>query len=317
MKKAPPKIYGLIGYPVKHSLSPAMHNAAFKAAEIAAEYKLFEISPQELEDFLLNPDKEIKDTEGNTFHSGDVLGFNVTVPHKVAARQILEKNFPEILEQKLPLSKEEYSTEEDLYYVRLAGAINTVKREGLKLLYRNTDAKGFLKSLTQDLKFLTKDKNVLIMGCGGAGRAVIASLSWINTGIQYIYVYDSSPESVNSARVHFQFPHLRNRLKFIEKNQIPQVIASCQLLVNASPIGMKEGDESVIEKSLLHANLSVYDVVYNRQTQLIKDAQDLGLSAVSGLGMLLYQGVAAWEFWTGRQASVNIMKEALEAAIKE
>ena len=102
---------------------------------------------------------------------------------------------------------------------------------------------------------------------------------------------------------------------------MPDVLASSDLLINASPLGMKEGDPSVIKKELLHKDLSVYDVVYNRETQLIKDAKSLGLKNSGGLGMLLYQGVAAFEFWTTswtkKDAPVEVMRRALEEGLKE
>ncbi|UCD14916.1 MAG: shikimate dehydrogenase [Candidatus Omnitrophota bacterium] len=315
---APPKIYGLIGYPVKHSLSAAMHNAAFNECGINAEYRLFEVKPADLEEFLLNPQSQVADTKNNVIAASDILGFNVTVPHKVRAKQILEEEFAEILEQKVPLNDKGYKVEVDLYYVKLSGAVNTVKRYGNKLQYCNTDAFGFLRSLKEDLEFDTKDKSVFLVGCGGAGRAIIAALSWINTGIKCIYVYDSSQEAVNSAKKHFQFPHLKNRLRFIEIEQIPQVLENCQLLVNATPIGMKKGEPSVIDKNLLHKDLYVYDVVYNRETQLVKDAKEKRCKGVAGgLGMLLYQGVAAWEFWMGKDAPVKVMRQALEDALRE
>ena len=94
MNPDPPKIYGLIGYPVKHSLSPTIHNAAFKHLGINAEYRLFEVKSDELEAFLLKSDKTFNDTDGRSVRAGDVLGFNITIPHKVKAREILEREFP-------------------------------------------------------------------------------------------------------------------------------------------------------------------------------------------------------------------------------
>ncbi|MFC1621527.1 shikimate dehydrogenase family protein [Candidatus Omnitrophota bacterium] len=253
--------YGIIGYPVKHSLSPAMHNAAFKELGIDAEYRKFEIKPDELEDFLLN--------------RKDVLGFNVTVPHKVMAKQILDK----VVDEK----------------ITCVDAINTVKREGNKLKYANTDVAGFLTSLKEDLKFDHKDKSVLLIGCGGAGRAVIAGLS---RDVRKIYAYDSNPDAIKPA----------GKLQCISAGEISSVINDCQLLVNASPIGMKEGDNSPVDRKLLHKDLFVYDVVYNIETDLVRAAKP---RAVGGLGMLLYQGVHAFEFWTGKRAPVEVMKKAL------
>lgn len=272
------ELYGIIGYPIKHSLSPAMHNAAFKALGIDAKYEKFKVKPDALEDFLLN--------------RKDVKGFNVTVPHKVKAKEILDKQ--------LKVIKSDYAS--------LCGAINTVKREENSFKYANTDVNGFITSLNEDLKFNPKDKNVLLIGCGGAGRAIIVGLS---DNVRNIYAYDSNRDAVKSAEKLFP------KLKGISSKEMLTAIKDCQLLVNATPIGMKEGDPGVIDKKLLHKGLFVYDVVYNRETELVKDAKSLGLSAVGGRGMLLYQGVAAFEFWTGKKAPVDTMREALNKALKK
>lgn len=298
-----PTIYGLIGFPVKHSLSPAMHNAAFKKLGIDAEYKLFEIKPDELEDFLLSPEKEIKDTNGKIFRARDIIGFNITIPHKVRAKEILEKKYP------FPGFGEDIA----LDYAQLVGSINTVKREGGRIRYWNSDAGGFAKSLKEDLKFdLTNDKKALVVGCGGAGRAIIACLSWENKGINKIYAYDINSDIIKNTRDYFfKFPQVRDKIEFISNEKIPDVISTCNLLVNASPVGMKEGDGSIIDSKLLRKDLYVYDVVYNRETQLIKDAKSLGASVVGGLGMLLYQGVLAFNFWTGEYPPIDVMRKAL------
>ena len=294
------KLYGLIGYPVKHSLSAFMHEAAFKDQGIKAEYKLFPVKPEELEGFILGKTL-IKDIEGKEFNSADIAGFNITIPHKVKAREILEKMFP--------FDQSAYMVQEDLYYVKLSGAINTVKREEE---FRNTDAEGFLTSLYEDFKFDTNDKTALVIGCGGAGRAIIASLSWKDVKIKKIYVNDISGEAMNSAKVHFsQFSHLKDRIEFIASENIAECIQGCDLLINASPIGMEERDGFVIRKDLMHKGLHVYDVVYNRKTQLIKDAEEVGLPAMNGLRMLLRQGMGAFNFWTKKKPPEEIMWEAL------
>jgi len=301
----PPKIYGLLGFPVKHSFSPAMHNAAFKALKIHAEYRLFEVKPEDLQGFLLG-DILVKDIHGNSTFSNDILGFNITIPHKVKAKEILSEAFPSHGEKEL------------FHNIEVSGAINTVKRVGPKLKYRNTDVPGFSRSLKQDLRFNSKGKSVLLIGCGGAGRAAIASLSWKGAYTKKIYVYESDRDVVRSARNHFlQFPFMKKILEFISVEQISNTLKECHLLVNASPLGMHEGDVSPVKRELLARNkeLSVYDVVYNRQTQLITDAKSLGYPAASGLGMLLYQGIMSFEYWTGKKAPEAIMKDALEKEI--
>lgn len=304
MDKSPSAgIYGLIGYPVRHSLSPLMHNAAFQALNINAEYRLFEVRPADLEAFLLE-DISVQDTEGNSVLTRDIRGFNVTIPHKLKAKRIIEKGFS--------TAPDAYLMQQDLYYVKLSGAINTVKRVTDRLECRNTDAVGFLRSLETDLGFKTANKNILLFGCGGAGRAIIAALSWKQSGVNKIYAYDKSEEAVSFTKEHFaSFAHLKYKLEFISSAEIAGVIGNCQLLVNASSAGMREEDPQLVESKLLHKELSVYDVVYNRRTPLIRDAKSLGLPCADGLGMLLHQGIAAFEFWTGGPAPVEAMREAL------
>lgn len=297
-----PAIYGLIGYPVKHSLSPLMHNAAFRELGINAEYRLFEVKPEELENFLLG-NIPIKDTEGKGFFSQKIMGFNITIPHKVRALELLSLLKNTAVVGNIP--------------VLLSGAINTAERSGGNLFYYNTDIDGFVKSLQEDLKFDTRDKNVLILGCGGAGRAVIAALAAEGAGIKKIYVYDKSEETANNAQNHFNKFNLKEKLEFISLEQISEKIKFSDLLVNASPVGLKEEDNSIIASNSLHAGLSVYDLVYNHKTQLIKDAGRLGLVAVSGSGMLLYQGIAAFELWTKQKAPVEVMREALEKGLRQ
>jgi len=299
------KIYGLVGQPVKHSLSSAMHNAAFSACGIKAEYRLFEVKPQDLKDFLFNPDMQVEDTQGRFVRAGDIAGFNITVPHKVRAKEMLEEKFP-YKKSSLGLMLEAE------YYVQLSGAVNAVARPIDYSMYWNTDCRGFFVSLREDLKFDPSDKNTFVFGCGGAGRAVIAALSWKQVGAKKIFVYDINEKAVSVVRSHFSTrPYLAEKLEFVSSENVASAIERCDLLVNASSVGMKKGDGSVVSKDLLHKDLFVYDVVYNRDTKLIRDAKSLGLPAAGGLSMLLYQGAAAFELWTGSKAPVEVMKQAL------
>jgi shikimate dehydrogenase len=286
------KIYGIIGWPIKHSLSPAMHNAAFKELGIDAEYRPFEIKPEELEDFIL--------------HRTDVTGFNITVPHKIKAKDILDKNF-------------KTSAKYAQFNVILTGAVNTIKRTAAAPEYWNTDVSGFQTALEKDLGFNAVNKAALLLGCGGAGRAIIAALSSIK--IDKIFVYEINKTQVESTKTYFsKLPldlksALEKKIEYISLNDLSGKIKICDLLVNTSPVGMKEGDAPIIDKKLLHKDLSVYDVIYNRDTELIKYAKSLGLRCSGGLGMLLYQGAHAFEFWTGKKAPISIMKDALEKAL--
>lgn len=300
------KIYGIIGYPVKHSLSPAMHNAAFRALGINAEYKLFEVKPEELDSFL------------SSFEKNNIWGLNVTIPHKVKAREILEKKFPYDRNVGLPLY---------LHYVKISGAINTINRIGNVLEYRNTDVEGFFKSLEEDLKFDKQKKRIILLGCGGAGRAVVAALSMIGSGqsdVSKIYINDVEKEKYESlerdmSKISDIYKRFANeKMQFIKNEQIPNIIIDCDLLINATPIGMKDGDPSVVDRKLLllHKGLSIYDVIYNRKTQLVKEAEELGLNAINGEGMFLRQGMIAFEIWTGRLAPKEVMQKALSEALR-
>ena len=254
-----------------------------------------------VESYVIDTDvRLVCDVQGEvSINSREIAGFNITIPHKVRALELAS------------LVKE--ITVVQNASVLLSGAINTVKRGNGKLFYHNTDIEGFMKSLREDLKFDTRNKNAFLFGCGGAGRAVIAALTLEGTGIKKIYVYEKNKETINVAEKHF---NLKEKLEFISAEQISDKLKDSDLLVNASPVGLKEGDGSIIENNLLHLGLFVYDLVYNRKTQLIKDAEQLGLSAIGGLGMLLYQGAAAFEIWsTPRKAPIELMRQTLEKGL--
>lgn len=270
------KIYGLIGYPVKHSLSPAMHNAAFGALKINAEYKLFPLKAGELEGFL------------RCLKENHIFGLNVTIPYKEEVMPFLSR-----------LSKE----------AKLIGAVNTIKRAGNKLTGFNTDGEGFFRHITQDLGFNPKGKIIAVMGAGGAAKAVSVYLSQAKPKI--ISIYD-----VNKAKLLTLFHHLRANFKdaHIEAvNSIEELnIKNCDLLVNATPVGMKDSDPCLVNAEFIHKGLLVYDLIYNpAQTKLLKLAREKGCRASNGLGMLLYQGAAAFELWTNKRAPVEIMRKTL------
>jgi len=300
-------IYGLIGYPVKHSLSGVMHNTAFKALGINAEYRLFEIEPGNLEDFLLNPAYKLKDIRGDIFYAKDVAGFNITIPHKIRAREIL--------------SKDNSFSNNNPYYVELSGAINTVKRNGSGGSYWNTDSYGFESALENTLKFKPQNNdNALVIGCGGVGRIIISVLSRKDIEMNKIYIYDKSKDAEIDAENHFfrcflKYPHIKGKLEFITEDRIAEVISQCRLLVNASPSGMGASDECPIPEGLLHKDLFVYDVVYNRETRLVRRARIKCAASAGGLSMLLYQGAYAFSLWVNKPAPVTVMKDALDRKI--
>ncbi len=275
--------YGIIGHPVQHSLSPAMQNAAFKACSIDAEYETFDVEPGALEEFLADMSRNFS-------------GLNVTVPNKIKTKVYLEQHG---------------TLDEN---ARRLGAINTIKvLEGGALCGYNTDGPGFYRSLVEDLKFEPEGKSVFILGAGGASTAVVM---YLGNGPKTIYVSDVDETKLRDLKEHYK-KYYDDRKIVIVKGGIKDALDKSDLLVNATPVGMKDGDPSPVGKDLLHSGLRVYDLVYNRPaTQLVKDANAIKLHAVTGLGMLLYQGAIAFEIWTGRKAPVDVMKKALKDAIR-
>jgi len=280
------KTYGIIGHPVKHSLSPAMQNAAFKALGIDAQYKPFDLEPENLERFLDNLDDE------------SIRGLNVTIPHKIKAKEYIEKR-----------------GSLDTNAKRL-GAVNTINILAGEMKGYNTDGPGFYRSLVEDLKFEPEGKNVFVLGAGGASHALIM---YLGNGPKKIYVFDVDAKKAADLKDHYKGYYDAARLEVIGAFvDIKSALSKSHLLVNATPIGMEESDPSPIDKDMLHAGLYVYDLVYNRSaTALVKDAASLKLHATTGLGMLLYQGAIAFEIWTECKAPIDIMKKALKAALSQ
>jgi len=275
-----PKLYGLIGFPVKHSLSPCMHNAALKALKIKARYKLFELQAEQLEDFLGNLKKN------------NILGFNVTIPYK-------EKVLPYVNTKS--------------FGVREIGAVNTVvvTKDG-KLKGFNTDFAGFSRHL-KELK--VNPKKTAIIGAGGAARAVCFALG--NSKVEEVCIYDIDVyKSLNLSR---QFKDAFDQTKFSAVARIDELnLQDKDLLVNASPVGMHADDPCLIEDKQIHKNIFVYDLIYNPvETRLISQARQRGARFSNGLGMLLYQGALSFEHFTGKKAPVKIMQAALEKGVKK
>lgn len=278
--------YGLIGHPVKHSLSPAMQNAAFHALGIDAEYLLYDIDPENLKSFL----------QGAA--SSGISGLNITIPHKIKAGEYLE----------MAGSLDENA--------KRLGAVNTLKvtKDGGLCGY-NTDGPGFYRSLVEDLKFEPEGKNVFILGSGGAARACIM---YLGNGPKNIFVFDIDKAKTDDLRSHYKKFYDERRMVVVEQRDFKDKLKEADLLVNATPVGMNDGDPSPIDAELLHRGLYIYDLVYNRPTtKLVKDANFRKLHAVTGLGMLLYQGAIALEIWTGAKAPVSVMRKALREALKK
>jgi shikimate dehydrogenase len=256
------KITGIIGNPVEHTLSPAMHNAAFASLKVNAVYVPFLVMAEDLG----------RAVEG--LRALNAAGFNVTVPHKEKVIKYLDGI--DALARKI-------------------GAVNTVVSNYGKLIGHNTDASGFIKSFKR--KFSVKKKKVLLLGAGGAGKSIAFALR--ENGVSEIYVYDIDRKKAAG------MPAIA-----IGRADLEAAVKTADMLVNSTPAGMREGPPPV-NVNLLKKGLFVYDIVYNRETELIKAARKKGLPHLSGMDMLLYQGADAFELWTGRKAPVGVMRSAL------
>ena len=275
------KIFGIFGYPVEHTFSPGMHNAAFKKLGMDACYVPFAVHPERLGE------------AARAILPLGLGGLNVTVPHK-------EKIIPYLDE----LSEE----------ARLIGAVNTIEVRQGRLVGHNTDGRGFLRSLKENAGFSPTGKKVLIIGSGGAARAVGFSLALAGAGKMVFRDLDIRKADllVNEIREKTG----ADALSLHDEGSLALHAADADCLINATPLGMKRTDPSPIRGELILKKHLVCDLVYNPpETLLLRTAKLRGAKRLAGRGMLLYQGVIAFEIWTGKKAPVLIMKNALSRQI--
>ncbi len=285
------KIYGLLGQKISYSLSPIMHNAAFRHFGIDAEYGVFDIVEEDLEGFT----KEY-------ILTGKVSGLNVTVPYKVRMKGLLEKHHARLYN-----------------WVNVTGALNTIKTNAKEISGYNTDVEGFKRALLGDMKFsiYPPRKKYFIFGAGGAGRAICFYLAFMHAA--RVYVYDMDREKLLSLEEDFKKnEHVPKDVLVTVSfaGDITKALESCDLIINATPVGTENGDErSVIPLSNLKNGLAVYDLVYARETALVRNAKAKGLVASGGLGMLINQGALAFEIWT--QKPFDEVRQVMTEAVKD
>jgi len=284
-----PKIYGLVGYPLGHSFSPLMHNAAFKKLNIPGEYRLFQKQPEELESFLRNLEDE------------NIYGLNVTIPYK---EKVLDLDFIE--------------PDRTARYAREIKAINTIVRKGKDLKGFNTDIAGFLRHLNK-LSFDPLNKRIALLGAGGAGKAVAYAVA--KKGAREIAIFDL--DKSKSENVVNMLEELFPDLNAVVVGEVEQLsIINKDLLINATPVGLKEEDPCLIEEDVLHKDLFVYDLIYNPSpTKLLSLAESKSLRYSDGLGMLVYQGAFSFIYFTETHIPyakiVGVMWEAIEEALRK
>lgn len=275
---------GIFGYPIRHSISPAMHNAAFESAGIDAVYEAWETAPEDLGDGV------------GALRSKDYLGANVTVPHKQAVMEHLD--------------------DIDSLATRI-GAVNTIVNQNGRLLGSNTDALGFINSLKNEAGVNVSGLNVVLIGAGGAARAAAYALSDAQAG--ELTIANRTVERAESLATELRKTGAETVSYGISD---PDFLSACEradLIVNSTSVGMLHGPaegESPIPASAISPGCVVYDMVYNpSRTPLLTDAEKSGARIVGGLPMLVHQGAAAWTRWTGREAPVEVMFEAARDAL--
>jgi shikimate dehydrogenase len=279
------KIYALLGHPVEHTASCAMHNMAFKALNINACYIALDVDKKSLKEAIAS------------LRALNIGGANVTIPHKQTCIKFLDKVDP--LAAKI-------------------GAVNTIINKKGKLIGYNTDADGFIDSLKYDASLNPKNKSIYIMGAGGAARALAFSLAKMNPRI--IYIQDIKNNLSRSLVASLKKYYPKVSIKAVcskDKKKIEECLHNVDLFINATGVGLKKKDPPVINVKFLNKKALVCDLIYNpKEPSLLKAAKKRHLKTLNGEGLLLYQGIRAFKIWTNKTPSVKLYKKALGNFLK-
>lgn len=278
------KKLAVLGHPIGHTLSPVMHNASIQALSLDGEYHYdkLDVAPEGLMQRLAQ------------FPAEGYAGVNLTIPLKEVAFQGLEK---------LDESAE------------ILGAVNTVEFSDDGLIGHNTDGYGCLKALEEAFGKAAEGDSVFILGCGGAGRAVALMVAL--NGAKSITLADIDAGRISSlaAEISEKAPAVEI-FQCLEKSGQIQKCSASDLMIQASPVGMKKDDPSLMPPEAFRAGQRVFDIIYMYpETALLTVAREQGAQVANGLGMLLHQGAKAFEIWTGIRPDTDAMRSALETAV--
>jgi len=267
------KLFGVLGDPVSHSLSPAMHNAAFKALGMDCEYHAFRVRKEFLHDAI---------------HGACALGFgglNLTIPLKEKALEIVNLKPTDLAKQ--------------------IGAVNTVDfKKGI--IGYNTDGLGAKMALTESDEKI-KGKNVLLLGAGGAARAIAFTLAKEGANVT---IANRTPERAISLAKEIESA---GKISASSLMDLKNLVKNSDILINSTSIGMSPGVlETPVTSDIMHGDLVVFDIVYNPlNTRLLQEAKKAGAKTIDGVKMLVYQGAEAFKIWTGKTPPVDIMEKAV------
>lgn len=275
------KITAVFGYPVVHSLSPIFQNAAFEFLGLDYVYIPLEVLPEQLG----------KSVEG--IRALNFTGVNLTIPHKKSVLEYLDEIDDE---------------------AKLLGVVNTVVNKNGILKGYSTDGRGFIRSLTEYKDgFIPEGKNVFLLGAGGSAYAIAGAL--VKEKVSRIFICNRTGE-----RAVLLAQHLSEKFGFdkvilvpFEERNKEEYWEGIQLIVNTTSVGMKEGDPVLVTEENIRQSEFVYDLIYNRKTELIKSAEKNRIRCLAGLSMLVYQGAVSFELWTGVKAPVEVMKQSLQS----
>ncbi len=273
------ELVGVFGHPVAENPTIVMQEAAFQALGLNWRYLTIEVYPEELENAM-------KGLRAMNFR-----GINLTIPHKVAVLKYLDDIAPD---------------------AALMGAVNTVRRDGQKLIGENTDGKGFLRSLRDDAQVNPAGKRIVVLGAGGAARAMAVELAL--AGAQQITIVNRTIER-GEALVKLLNAKTPTKASFVQWDACYPIPSGADVLVNATSIGLfpNVDDKPDIAYDTITKNLVVCDVIPNPpHTLFLQAAESRGAKTLDGLGMLVYQGAIGFQMWTGLEAPVKVMYQALK-----
>jgi|CXWL01.1.fsa_nt_gi shikimate dehydrogenase len=273
------QLCGILGNPVEHSLSPAIHNAAFQMLGLNFVYLAFRV-------------EDLPGAVKGLRALGNLRGFSVTIPHKVAAMSLLDEVEPTALK---------------------IGSINTIVIEQGRLKGYNTDASGAMRAMKEAGVSLSGQR-VVLLGSGGAARAIAFALAGEGVGGLTMLGIDDK-ERQGLARDVQEKTGLRVEEGPPTEERLAQVLPSAQVLLHCTPIGMHpKVDATTVPAQLLGSHLTVMDIVYNPlETRLLREAKAAGCRTIRGVEMFVHQAVAQFELWTGKPAPVEVMRHVLES----
>ncbi|ABR47287.1 shikimate 5-dehydrogenase [Alkaliphilus metalliredigens QYMF] len=274
------RLVGLLGYPVRHSLSPLMHNMAFQHLGLDYVYLVFEVKEDNLKEAV------------DAMKTLDVAGFNVTMPNK----------------QKIIPLLDEISEE-----ARLIGSVNTVVNKNGHLKGYNTDGKGYVMGLA-DEGISPEGKTIVIAGAGGASKSVAIQLAL--EGAKEITILNRTVEAAEEICniINKNIPTCKTSATGYEDNELKQQLKEADLFINCTNLGMGSHEEKSIISStdILHPDLIVSDVVYAPpKTKLLHMAEEVGCKTINGLGMIIGQGALAFKLWTGEDMPIEYIKRII------